>query len=248
MFTVRRPVVHLVWIAIFASVLSLARAGDPPTSSAPSASQPSSQSRPAVPDPERFAGEIRAFAEYDRKNTPPKGAVLFVGSSSIRMWATVTSFPQWTVINRGFGGSQITDVLHYFDHVVTPYDARAIVFYAGDNDVAEGRTPEQVCDSFSEFVQRVRVRQATVPIFFLAIKPSAARWHMWPQAQRANELVRDYCGRGPHLHYVDVASILLGADGRPDPSLYMPDALHLNEAGYAAWTRLLTRVLAELGG
>jgi lysophospholipase L1-like esterase len=71
---------------------------------------------------------------------------------------------------------------------------------------------------------------------------------MWPQAQRANELVRDYCGRGPHLHYVDVASILLGADGRPDPSLYLPDALHLNEAGYAAWTRLLTRVLAELGG
>jgi lysophospholipase L1-like esterase len=253
MFPARRGILILGCVACVLSVASLARPIDAPRQTEPPASQPSSrassppvaQSQPA-PDPTRFAGEIRAFAEYDRKNTPPTGAVLFVGSSTIRLWPTATSFPEWTVLNRGFGGSQITDVLHYFDQVVAPYDARVIVFYGGDNDIAEGRAPEQVRDAFADFVARVRRLHADVPIVFLSIKPSASRWQFWPQAQRANQLVRDFCGHEPHLRYLDVATILLGKDGRPDPARYAPDELHLSAAGYAVWTKALKPVIEEL--
>ncbi len=93
---------------------------------------------------------------------------------------------------------------------------------------------------------RVRELHADVPIVFLSIKPSASRWQVWPQAQRANQLVRELCGRGPHLRYVDVATIMLGADGRPDPTMYASDELHLNAAGYAAWTKTLRPVIEEL--
>ena len=104
----------------------------------------------------RFAAEIAAFAEMDRKNSWPAGAVLFVGSSSIRMWATREAFPDLPVINRGFGGASIPDVLERFDKVVAPYGAQVIVFYCGDNDIVSGRTAEQVCGDFQEFVRRVR--------------------------------------------------------------------------------------------
>lgn len=199
-----------------------------------------------APDPARFANDIRTFVQYDRKNTPPQNAVLFVGSSSIRMWDTATSFPEWTVINRGFGGSHATDALHYFDQVVAPYDAQVIVFYEGDNDIADGRTPEQVRDAFKKFVGRVRERKGDVPVVFLSIKPSASRWSVWPQTMQANELIRAFCGRVPNVHYVDLATPLLGADGHPNPDLYLSDALHLNATGYAVWTQALRPVVEPL--
>ena len=138
-------------------------------------------SRPTTRDPARFADEISRFAEWDRKNSFPKDAILFVGSSSIRMWPTRESFPRWPVINRGFGGSHICDVNHYFKQVVEPYRAKVIVFYAGDNDIADGATPEQVRDDFAAFVRLVRAGQRETPIVFLSIKPSPSRWAHWPQ-------------------------------------------------------------------
>jgi lysophospholipase L1-like esterase len=244
----------LGWMGCLLIAVSLVRPADCLQEAAPAASQPSSRpmspataaAQSATADPGRFASEIRAFVDYDRKNTPPTGAVLFVGSSSIRLWATATSFPEWTVINRGFGGAQITDVLYYFDQVVAPYDARVIVFYAGDNDIAEGRTPEQVRDAFRDFVARLRTQHADVPIVFLSIKPSASRRSVWPQADRANRLVRELAEQESHLHYADMATILLGPDGRPDPALYQADELHLNAAGYVVWTKALKPLIEEL--
>lgn len=217
-------------------------AATPPTT-APAATQPGATSRPNL---SRFADDIDRFVEWDRRNSFPRDAILFVGSSSIRMWATRESFPQWPVINRGFGGSHIVEVNHYFEQVVAPYKARVIVFYAGDNDVAAGTTPEDVRDNFAAFVRLVRKTQPDTSIVFLSIKPSEKRWKHWPQMQAANELVRALCTAEPHLVFADLGAPLLGPDGRPRPELYRDDKLHLSPAGYAVWTRELTPTLEKL--
>lgn len=217
--------------------------GETRPSSPSTATQPGG---PARPDPLRFADEIKGFAEWDRRNSFPADAVLFVGSSSIRLWATRESFGQWPVINRGFGGSHIADVSHYFERVVAPYKARVIVFYAGDNDIAAGASPETVRDDFAAFVRQVRAAQPQTPIVFLSIKPSMSRWEHWPRMQRANELVRGLCAAEPHLVFVDVAAALLGPDGLPKGEYYLDDKLHLSPVGYAVWTRELTPVLEKL--
>ena len=203
-------------------------------------------SRPAPPDPNRFAAEVGQFAEWDRKNSFPRDAVLFVGSSSIRMWPTHAALPNWPVINRGFGGSHISDVNHYFRQVVAPYQAKVIVFYAGDNDIAAGIPPERVRDDFAAFEKLVRAAQPDTPIVFLSIKPSASRWEQWPRMQAANGLIRALVEKDTTLTFVDVATPLLGDDGRPRRELFADDQLHLSPAGYEVWTRTLKPVLDKL--
>jgi lysophospholipase L1-like esterase len=201
------------------------------------------ESRPAVPDPARFERDIRAFAEWDRKNSAPTDAVLFVGSSSIVGWATHEAFPGWPIINRGFGGSQMSDLNHYFDQVVKPYRARAIVVYEGDNDIEGGRTPAEIREGFVAFVRKVRETQPDTPIVLLAIKPSESRWEHWPRMQEANALLRTLAEAERAVTFVDVATPLLGDDGRPRAALFKDDRLHLNAAGYEVWQKTLQPVL-----
>ena len=209
----------------------------------------------ANPDPARFESEIAAFAAWDSKNSPPSNAILFVGSSSIRMWPTADRFPELDVINRGFGGSQIPDVNHYFDQVVRPYDAPVIVFYAGDNDINAGRTPQQVLDDYREFVSKAVANRGDVQIVYVPIKPSLARWSQWATMQDANQRVRDYSrgytasadGRGvpgrARLYYADIAPPMLGADGKPRPELFVEDGLHMTSLGYDIWTDVVGRTI-----
>jgi len=190
--------------------------------------------------PEQWQADIAAFAAADRAQRPPPHPVLFVGSSSIRMWSSLASdFPGRAVINRGFGGSRIPDVSHYVDRLVGPYHPRAIVIYAGDNDLAEGCTPEQVRDAFARFVRRARSLDAGVPIAFIAIKPSMARRSLLPEIRRANTLVRDYARAAKDVGYVDVFTPMLGPDGQPQPKWFGADGLHMNRQGYVLWTRLV---------
>ncbi|MCC7461583.1 MAG: hypothetical protein IT480_03870 [Gammaproteobacteria bacterium] len=209
--------------------------GAPPASPAPS----------PTAKPARFAEEIRRFREWDRRNSFPKDAVLFVGSSSIRMWPTQEAFADWTVINRGFGGSSLADVNNYFDVVVKPFAAKAIVLDAGDNDIAGGKSPQQVSADFDAFVKLVRATQATVPIYYLSIKPSASRWKHWPAMQEANALIKASCEAGEHLTFVDVGTPLLGENGEPRPELYLEDKLHLSEAGSAIWNKIMREAVKE---
>lgn len=198
----------------------------------------------ANPDPARFAAEIKAFEDFDRKNTVPKDAVLFVGSSSIRLWPTAERFPTLTVLNRGFGGSHISDVNHYFDQTVGRYAARVIVFYAGDNDVGSGKSIDQALSDYQAFVEKAHGAKADAEIFFIAVKPSLARWTLWPTMKAFNEKVRTFSASRPRLHFVDVASPMLGADGRPRPELFVADGLHMTPAGYDVWTGLVSREIA----
>ena len=193
-----------------------------------------------------FEKEIEAFEAADAKHAPPSGAVLFVGSSSIRKWTTVAAdFPGLAVINRGFGGSKIPDSTHYASRIVTPYKPRAIVFYAGDNDLAGGRTPEGVLADYKAFVAEVRRSLAETPILFLAIKPSLARVKLIATQNEANRLVREYVAADKTLSYVDVATPMFKADGQPRPELFVSDGLHMNAEGYKIWTSILTPLLKE---
>jgi lysophospholipase L1-like esterase len=194
--------------------------------------------------PEQWRTDIAAFAAADRAHPPPARPVLFLGSSSIRMWSTLAEdFPGRAVLNRGFGGSRIADSTYYAGRLVAPYHPRAIVFYAGDNDLAEGCTPTQVRDAFAAFVRRARALDPGVPIAFIAIKPSMARKQLLTQIRRANGLVRDYAARQPGVAYLDVFTPMLGADGQPQPHWFGADGLHMNAQGYALWTRMVRRWL-----
>ncbi len=198
------------------------------------------------PNPARFAGEIAAFAEADTKAAPPAHAVLFVGSSTIRLWPTASRFPEWPVINRGFGGSHISDVLHYLDVTVLKYQPDVVVFYAGDNDIADGKTPERVLEDYQRFVERVHAALPATDIIFVPIKPSGLRWALWPTMREANGSIKTYSDSHPRLHYADVVPVTLGPDGQPKPELFLADRLHLSPAGYDQWTPVVARAIAAV--
>lgn len=201
------------------------------------AGQPGAGQQAFAPgDPARWEADIRAFEEADRTAPPPRGAILFIGSSSIRLWTTLASdFPERPVINRGFGGSQLSDAVHFFDRIVLPYRPRQIVLYAGSNDIAAGEPPEQVAADFRAFVGLVRRALPETRVAFIAIAPNEARWSLMPQFTTANELVRQFTTTDPKLSFIDVVPHMLGQDGRPTPGLYVDDRLHMNANGYELW-------------
>jgi lysophospholipase L1-like esterase len=184
----------------------------------------------------QWDGAIEAFEASDRSNPPPQHAVLFIGSSSIEHWKSVAAdFPEVPVINRGFGGSELGDSTYFADRIIKPYHPRAIVLYAGDNDLYDGHTPRQVRDDFAAFVSKVRSFDPGVPIAFVAIKPSMARKALLPKIKQANGLVRKYAASHHGISYIDVFKPMLGADGQPQPKWFIQDGLHMNRMGYALW-------------
>ena len=208
-------------------------------------SAPPLSAQVADPDPARFAETIARFAAWDRQNTFPERAVLFVGSSSIVGWPTAERFPGIPVINRGFGGSQISDVNHYVEQTVLKYAPDVVVFYAGNNDVEVGKPPQQVLEDYQQFVGAVHARKSETRIIYVSIHPSVARWARWPRMSETNELIRAYSATDPRLHYVDISRAMLGSDGRPMPQLFVEDGLHLQPAGYDIWTPIVSRAIAS---
>jgi lysophospholipase L1-like esterase len=200
----------------------------------------------ADPDPARFAADIARFERWDTQNTFPERAVLFVGSSSIVNWPTADRFPGLPVINRGFGGSQISDVNHFVEQTVLKYAPDVIVFYAGNNDIQADKTPAQVLADYQRFVSTVLARKSDTRIIYISIHPSVARWARWPQMREANGLIRDFSAKDPRLRYVDISPGMLGSDGRPMPQLFVADGLHLRPAGYDVWTPIVARAIASV--
>jgi len=200
--------------------------------------------------PERWESAIRKFEEVEKLHPPPEGAILFVGSSSIVRWDVSRWFPDWITLNRGFGGSQIHEVTYYTKRIVIPYHPRLIVFYAGDNDIAAGASPETVCRRFADFLEAIRSGGVNAPVIFIGIKPSLARWHLIDRIRGANHLIEEYCRAHPELnaHFLDVEKPMLGPDGLPQPELFVNDGLHLSDKGYQLWSELLKPVAEKLLG
>ncbi|KZC40485.1 MULTISPECIES: SGNH/GDSL hydrolase family protein [Rhodanobacter] len=187
-------------------------------------------------DHAQWNAEIAAFQAADRAHPPAPGAVLFIGSSSIRMWTSLAAyFPEAHTLNRGFGGSQIADSTYFADRIVAPYHPRAIVMYAGDNDLEAGRRPQQVHDDFAAFVRKARSYDPGVSIAFIAIKPSVARKALLPKIREANALVRDWAATQRQVAYLDIFTPMLGKDSQPRDKWFAQDGLHMNRTGYELW-------------
>jgi lysophospholipase L1-like esterase len=192
--------------------------------------------------------DIDALVANDAAQPPPQHGVLFIGSSSIRFWTTLaTDFPGVPTINRGFGGSMIPDSTRNAARLVTPYHPAVIVFYAGDNDIAAGHAPGQVVADFKAFVARVRRDLPTTTIVYLSIKPSVARWALWPQMYAVNEAIAAWAYPQSTVKFVDVATPMLDSTGKPRPELLREDGLHMRPSGYAIWIAALKPVLAKYG-
>jgi len=188
----------------------------------------------ADPDPARFEEFIQNFVAHDAKNSFPENAILFVGSSSVRFWTTAEAFPGQQIINRGFGGSHMSDLIYYYETIVKPYKPSKVFIYEGDNDIGSGKSAEQVLADFETFFRLAQADFPSTQFLVLAIKPSKLRWDSWPMMEQANELIREYTIGDANLVYVDVASPLLGDDGQPK-DVFVEDGLHLNKAGYELW-------------
>ena len=195
------------------------------------------------PDPMRFDKQIKEFLKWDSQNSVPDDAVLFVGSSSIRMWQTHISFPKLKVINRGFGGSHTSDAIYFADKIVFGYKPKVIVFYEGDNDIASGKSPQRVLEDYKTFVKLVNKKLPKTPVIFIAIKPSSSRWAIWPKMKEANDMIKAYSDKNKKLFFADIVAPLIGKNGKPDDSLFLEDLLHLNKKGYALWAGILKPVI-----
>jgi lysophospholipase L1-like esterase len=194
-----------------------------------------------------FEAEIRAFETSDKTNSPPKQAVLFLGSSSIRLWKSLAAdFPDHQVINRGFGGSQIADSIRFAGRIVHPYEPRVIVFYAGGNDINAGKLPERVAADFEEFARAVHRDLPATRICYIAIAPNPARWAQVDRVREANRLIEEFSRGDKRLSFIDVFAHMLGKDGQPRPEIFSADKLHMNELGYALWTQLVGEHLKAL--
>jgi lysophospholipase L1-like esterase len=196
--------------------------------------------------PNRFENEIVLYEKNDAKDFPPTGAVLFVGSSSIRLWRTLEEdFPNTRVINRGFGGSKTTDVMHYFDRIVLPYKPSVIVYYTGTNDLGSGDSPGQVVARVEEFIQRVQSTMPGTRVILLSHVPGVIRKHLTARFLEANELTIGMIRKYPHVEYLDVTTPLLTEQGIPRPDVFLADSLHLNPEGYKVWKEALSPLLLE---
>ena len=225
---------RLLWAAPVLIPL-LAGCGDGANPVAPSPVDPLPAPRLSGP----FVAELLAFHQQDLASRYPPGGVVFVGSSSIRFWDLYAWFPGRKYLNRGFGGSQISDSIANLDLLILRHEPGTVVFYAGDNDIAFRKTPDRVAADFRTLTRDVHARLPDALILFLAIKPSTARWELVGPMREANRRIQAYCGADPRLLYVDVHTPMIGPDGLPRADLLHGDGLHLSAAGYALWTRLV---------
>lgn len=181
----------------------------------------------------KWEKDIAAFEKADKKNPPPRGAVLFVGSSTIVRWKTLAQdFPNHPVINRGFGGNQICDSTYYAERMIFPYEPGMIVLRAGGNDINSGKSPDEVFADFKVFVAKIRQKLPKTPIVYIGVAPTVARWKNVEREKKLNALIGGFAKENPGIAYIDCDTLTLGPDGQPRPELFVEDNLHLNAEGY----------------
>lgn len=193
-----------------------------------------------------FWDEIQAFKKQDSISFPPQHAILFVGSSSFRMWSDVQDyFPGYTIINRGFGGSTMEDMIRYADDIILPYHPKQIIIYSGENDIAyvDSVKPQTVLERVKTVFNIIRKKYPEVNIQYISIKPSPSRMQFDAKNVAANQLIRDFITKQKNAGFIDVYHLMLGSDGKPLPHIFKEDNLHMNPKGYAIWQKAIQPVL-----
>ncbi|TLV01058.1 GDSL-type esterase/lipase family protein [Dyadobacter luticola] len=220
----------------------------PQTSSQGASAAVKNLGQPWEPDykVDRSEGAILAFEKQDAEKMPAPGGIVLTGSSSFTKW---TSAPQdlapLPIINRGFGGSTLPEVIYYADRTITKYNPKTVVIYC-ENDMfgSKPKTPEQVRDAYVTLCQKIRAKQPDVRLYGISLKPSPSRWAKKDDVIKANQLIQDYIKSDKKHSYIDVWPVML-KNGRPDPAIYVKDSLHMNDEGYRRWTKVLKPILEK---
>ena len=195
-------------------------------------------------DPSRFESAIQAFEAESRETPPPEGAIVCIGSSSMRMWVSIREdLKPLTVIPRGFGGSVMNDALYYADRIVIRYKPRAVLLYEGDNDAAFGISPEKIVETFDALIRKIHQELPGTRVYVISIKPSISRWNIWDSMKETNALLKARCEADPLLTYIDVATPMLDEKGDVLHDIFIQDNLHLNAKGYGIWSRAIRSAL-----
>jgi lysophospholipase L1-like esterase len=195
-----------------------------------------------------FGEEIQAFKKTDHERFPPKNAILFVGSSSFKLWNNIESyFPGYTVFNRGFGGSSLPDVIQYSNEIIVPYQPKQIIIYCGENDIASSDSVSAavVLQRFTQLFESIRQHLPGVSIVFVSIKPSPSRSHLMPVMEEANLKIKEFLSKDPNTAFVDVYHLMLDKEGKPRKELFGPDNLHMKPEGYKIWQKAITPFLLK---
>ncbi|MCX2977036.1 GDSL-type esterase/lipase family protein [Candidatus Marimicrobium litorale] len=205
----------------------------------------------ASEDPLVWEADIVALETATRGQCPPETCVVFVGSSSIRFWDTLAAdMSPMRVVQHGFGGAKLNDIVYYAPRLVNDYRPRAVVVFAGTNDIdpRARKDPAVLLERYQAFVRVVDEAMADLPIYYIGITPSPRRWSVWPVALEANRLIKEWSGTRNNLHFIDTSEVLLDEDGKPDDENYVIDGLHLSDKGYGRWTAVIRpRLLEEIG-
>ncbi|ADB36101.1 Esterase/lipase-like protein [Spirosoma linguale DSM 74] len=201
------------------------------------------------PEVFKWSTEVQQLTHLDSTTKDPQNAILFSGSSYIRRWTTIArDLAPIPIIHRGYGGAKLNDFAYYISRIVKAHRLKAAVFYVGNDivGVLVDKTPLQVLNLVKNVTRQVQAIHPDLPIFWIQVSPNPKRWPVWDQTSAANELIRQYCEQTPNLHFIETAYTFLGPDGKPIPSLYDADTLHLNEAGYKRWAVIIKKSLMVL--
>lgn len=192
----------------------------------------------------RFKGEIEELTRND-KSLNKKDLILFTGSSSIKMWKNLKAdFPKYNVLNRGFGGSQTSDLIYYFDKLVLPYNPKKIFIYEGDNDIAVGKSTEQILAGMDSVISLIRQKiSPSVPVYIISPKPSISRWHLRDKYIEFNTRMSEFASTKDEVYFVDVWTPALDTDGTVLKDIFIKDGLHMNAKGYQIWVKVLRKYL-----
>ena len=193
--------------------------------------------------------EIQQLEAKDKAETDPQNAILFVGSSSIRLWKNIkTDMQPYPIIQRGYGGSKFSDNIFYVERLVKPHDFKALVMFFA-NDITGGnndRTPEELAAIVKETIKKVRAIKPNKPIFLVEITPTNSRWKVWSKAKQANELLKNMSQNMKKVYFIETAAAYLDAEGKPRSELFGPDQLHQNQQGYDIWAAIIKKRLDEI--
>jgi hypothetical protein len=203
----------------------------------------------SLPEVKSWENDIQKFEQLDKNTSYPKNSILFAGSSSIRLWSTLEKdMSPYPVIQRGFGGSKLSDLLVYSHRIIDPHPCSAIVLFVA-NDITGSnmdKSPEEVASLFRNIVRTIRKTHPDTPVFWIEITPTVSRWKVWPEIQKANELIKGICEGQKKLYFIKTDFAFLNENGLPREELFRRDKLHLNEKGYAVWTDLIKKALEKV--
>lgn len=195
----------------------------------------------------RFQQEIDNFQKQDLFCDFPKNGIMMTGSSSIRMWSSMKKdFSGFPVLNRGFGGATIPEVLHFAEDYIFQHEPQIIVFYCGENDISEGATPETVFALFKTFVEKIETKLPETKMVYISMKPSVARWNLWSQYQAGEKLIKGFVDENPKIEYMDASSSMLEENGEVRKDIFIEDGLHMNAKGYEGWTNQLKPIIEKI--